>query len=263
MNKSVRSLAPYLLLLLLLWPGSPENAAAVKTHCPAHYLNGIAPAIVNRNLATKTQELCYENFSIMHSGISRTPLWAAEHLKKESATDLKKSGRHDDFHTETRLQPRDRSELKDYAKSGYVPGQLAPAADMPTARARAQSVTLSNVIPQNRENNTQLGTRLESTVREYALKQGELYIITGPLFIGSNLERVNGRILVPTHIYKIVFDPRKHMGAAYFVRNEPGLEWQVISIPQLEKIAGINFFPSLSDAEKGKMLKLPEPKAYR
>jgi endonuclease G len=95
------------------------------------------------------------------------------------------------------------------------------------------------------------------------MKKGELYVITGPLFIGRNLERLNGRVLVPTHIYKLVFDPGKNMGAAYFVRNEPGMEMQVISIAQLEKIAGINFFPSLSDAEKGRVLKLPVPKVLR
>ena len=259
----VRSLAPFIFALLLLWPESPQNADAAQSRRPTHYLNGVAPHIVNRNLAVKSHELIYDNFTVMHSGISRTPLWAAEHLTNEAFTDTKKSRLPDDFHTETRLQPRERSEPKDYRLSGYIPGQLAPTADMPTAKARTQSFILSNVIPRNRESNAQLWPRIESSVREYAMKKGELYVITGPLFIGRNLERLNGRVLVPTHIYKLVFDPGKNIGAAYFVRNEPSMQLQVLSIPQLEKIAGINFFPKLSDAEKGKMLKLPEPKELR
>jgi endonuclease G len=104
---------------------------------------------------------------------------------------------------------------------------------------------------------------IESAVRNLAIRRGELYIISGPLFIGDNLKRLNGRLLVPSHLYKIVFDPVKNSGAAYFVKNEPGEEWQVMSISQLEKIAGIDFFPRLSNSIKQKKLMLPSPREHQ
>jgi endonuclease G len=73
------------------------------------------------------------------------------------------------------------------------------------------------------------------------------------------LTQLNGRVLIPTNIYKIVFDPRMNMGAAYYVKNEAGKDCQVLSISELEKIAGINFFPNLPVSVKDQKLDLPVP----
>jgi hypothetical protein len=86
----------------------------------------------------------------------------------------------------------------------------------------------------------------ESSLRTHVLHTGELYVITGPLFQGANISRLNGRVLVPTHVYKLVFDPKKNRGAAKYVKNEESDEMQIMSISDLEKLAGINFFPGLS-----------------
>ncbi len=60
-------------------------------------------------------------------------------------------------------------------------------------------------------------------------------------------------------MFKIVYDPRTKRGAAYYVSNEQGEMWQVLSISQVEKLAGINFFPNLSLAAKELKLVLPDP----
>jgi endonuclease G len=153
----------------------------------------------------------------------------------------------------------ERAELKDYSKSGFDRGHMAPNADMPSVAAQRQCFTLANMIPQDPDNNRHLWEGIESTVRTLAKNSGELYVISGPLYLGSSIRQLNGRLLVPTNMFKIVYDPNSQRGAAYYVNNEPGNEWQVLSISEVEKLTGIDFFPTLTRAAKNKKLKLPDP----
>jgi endonuclease G, mitochondrial len=246
-----------LVLLLLACFAAPLLAAT--TACISQYRDGIAPDITNAKIAVKTRELCYQSFAVMNSGITRSPLWSAEHLTREKLKSAKGLRRVNDFHAEERLPASERAELSDYARSGFDRGHMAPSADMPNAEAQWGCFTLANMIPQNPNNNRKLWEGIEAAVRTLAKREGELYVITGPLYLGSNVKRIHGRVMVPTHIYKIVFDPIQNKGAAYYVENKPGMEWRTLSISELEKTAGINFFPNLSESAKQNTLNLPTP----
>lgn len=258
-----RARISFLYVLFLLLCTTSNAFTATPAQCRSQYLNGVEPVILNTKLSAKTRELCYDNFAVMHSGISRTPLWSAEHLTRASLTEARQLVRHNNFHFEDQLPPGERAELKDYSRSGFDRGHMAPSADMPTEQAQQQCFTLANMVPQNPDNNRHLWEGIEASVRNLAIKNGELYVISGPLFLGSDLKRLKGRVLVPTHLFKVVFDPAENIGAAYFVKNEEGEEWQVISISQLEKMAGINFFPKLSTGTKQKTLTLPAPREHQ
>ena len=252
-----------LFAILLLAACTATFAEAAVTRWPAQYLGGVAPDILNPKLAAKARELGFDSFALMHSGITRTPLWAAEHLTRQSLMNAKGLERHNDFHPEAQLPYSERSELGDYARSGFDRGHMAPSADMPSEQAQWQCFTLANMIPQNPDNNRHVWERIESTVRTLAKSRGELYVITGPLYIGSSVQRLNGRVFVPTNIYKIVYDPKAQRGAAYYVSNADGAAVQVLSISELEKLAGINFFPKLSAASKQAKLLLPDPMQHQ
>ena len=215
--------------------------------------------MVNAKLAAKTRELGFDDFVVMHSGVTMSPLWSAEHLTRANLMSAKGLERRNSFHPEEQLPAGERAELKDYAKSGFDRGHMAPNADMPTESAQWQCFTLANMIPQDPLNNRHLWERIESTVRSMAKERGELFVITGPLYLGTTVRRLNGRVFVPTNMFKIVFDPRMQRGAAYYVANREGEEYQVVSIQQIEKLAGINFFPKLSASAKQAKLLLPDP----
>ncbi len=232
---------------------------AATTECQSEYLNGIAPDIISTQKAAKTHELCFDNFAVMHSGISRTPLWSAEHLTRENLEKARRLKRINSFHPEERLPASERSELKDFSRSGFDRGHMVCSADEPTEKAQWQSFSLANMIPQDPDNNRHLWEGIESSVRSLAKKDGDLYVITGPLYLGNTIKQINGRVLVPTNIFKIVFDPKRQMGAAYYVKNKPGNEWHALSIAQLEEMTGINFFPNLPASAKQVILPLPEP----
>ncbi len=64
------------------------------------------------------------------------------------------------------------------------------------------------------------GRASKSAVRDIALSGDEVFVVTGPAFLGAELESLKGRVLVPTHIYKAVYVPSRNAAAAYFAPND-------------------------------------------
>jgi endonuclease G len=64
-------------------------------------------------------------------------------------------------------------------------------------------------------------------------------------------------VLVPTHLYKVVYSPKQRAAAAYFIENKSTDDYQVLSLAQLEAKIGIDFLPSLSGQQKEVSLRLP------
>ncbi|QJD93191.1 DNA/RNA non-specific endonuclease [Duganella dendranthematis] len=245
-----RSVAAATLVCGLLAAGL---ASAVE--CPTFYVDGRLPEIRNSKMAAATTELCYGVFGVMHSGITRTPLWSAEHLTAENVEAAKTLSRENSFHPESRLPASARAELSDYARSGYDRGHMAPNGDMPDRATQHESFTLANMVPQDGDVNRHIWAGIEGVVRKMAQKEGDLYVITGPVFIGGNLQKV-GNVLVPTHLYKLVYSPRQRAGAAFFIENHADAQYELLSIAQLEDKIGINLLPSLTPAQKAVMLRV-------
>jgi endonuclease G len=270
-------LTPALLLASLLSLGAchreaahrPAGPAAADTaaHAPAgaprpqscndHFVAGAPPRITNPRLDKETEALCFNVFSVLHSGVTRTPLWSAEHLQAQNIEAAQELSRENSFHPEPRLPSDQRAELSDYARSGYDRGHMAPNGDMPDRDSQRDSFSLANIVPQDGENNRNLWAGIEGAVRRMAKKEGDLYVVTGPAFLGTDLRKI-GNVLVPTHLYKLVYSPRQRAGAAWFVENTADAKPNVIPIPELERIIGINLLPALSDADKERVLDLPD-----
>lgn len=238
-----------------------SHAVAATTACGDHYWAGSAPDITNAAMARNAREVCFSAFGVMHSGVTRTPLWSAERLTRASLNDAREIGRVNNFHAESRLPPGERAELRDYVRSGYDRGHMAPSADMPDAQAQAESFSLSNMVPQNSENNRYLWAGIEASVRRLAQQRGELFVITGPLFKGKTIVQVGDRVMVPTQLFKIVYDPKRKQAGAYLVANEATGDYSVVSVAELEKLAGIDFFPDMPAEVKNTAMRLPAPKA--
>jgi endonuclease G, mitochondrial len=232
-------------------------AAFAAEACPQHYVDGEAPRILNDRMARATRELCYNVFGVMHSGVTRTPLWSAEHLTARRIAQAEDMSRDNAFHAESRLPKSQRAELADYARSGFDRGHMAPSGNMPDANSQYQSFTLANMVPQDADNNRHVWAGIESAVRKMVKKEGDLYVITGPAFLGADLRKV-GNVLVPSHLYKVVYSPRQKAGGAWFVANEADATPQTMTIAQLERRIGIDLIPSLTTRQKEVMLKLPK-----
>ena len=146
-----------------------EARAPQPQSCDDHFVAGQAPRITNPKLGNKTETLCFNVFSVLHSGITRTPLWSAEHLQAENIAAAQELSRENSFHSEARLPAGQRAELSDYSRSGYDRGHMAPNGDMPDRDSQRDSFSLANIVPQDGENNRHLWAG--SFDRRYALGQ--------------------------------------------------------------------------------------------
>ena len=103
-------------------------------------------------------------------------------------------------------------------------------------------------------------------MRKLTITRGELCVLTGPLFQGGDLRRIHGRVLVPSHIYKVVYDPHRKEAGAYLVANNSDTQdYQRVSVTDLEQIAGMSLLPGVSSAIKATAMALPEsqPQAHK
>jgi endonuclease G, mitochondrial len=249
---SCAALAVSLLLCATTW--------ASPTACPEHFLAGQAPDIISQKIAAKTRELCNGGFAELHSGVTRTPLYSAEHLTTERLAQGRGLKRVNSFHADDRLPASERAELADYARSGYDRGHIAPSGDMFDSQSQHESFSLANMVPQEASINRGVWERIESGVRRMVKSRGELFVVTGPLFQGSELKRIGGRVLVPTATFKAIYDPNKQEAGAYVVGNASGALPKVVSVAELNRMAGLDIFPAVRAQVKSRAMRLPIPK---
>jgi endonuclease G, mitochondrial len=251
--------ASLLALALLILPGL---GAAEPTSCPEEFAGGKPPMLVNPKLAAQTTALCFDHYAVLDSGLTRTPLWSAERLTGQAVEDARGVGRVNAFHAERRLPFSERAELSDYVRSGFDRGHMTPSGDMPDARSQRESFSLANVVPQAPRLNRGVWEGIESAMRDLAVQDGELFVVTGPLFQGSDLQALKGRVLVPTNTFKAVYDPSYGRAGAYVCTNTDEPECRTVSIDQLRQVSGIDVFPALPQATKAARAPLPEPMPY-
>ena len=212
---------------------------------------------MDARLLLASTPLCFHAFALLHSGITRTPLYVAEHLSRtsvERARDLRT--RDNRFHPEQSLPPTQRAELVDYRASGFDRGHMAPSGDMAEADDDFESFSLANIVPQNGPLNRRGWADMESYVRNLAESLGQVYVVTGPAFAGTNVKRLGGRVVVPTHVWKAVYVPGQGAGA-WIVSNDAAHRWEVVSIATLVIRIGIDPFPRLDSATRNAVPAFP------
>jgi endonuclease G len=238
------------------------SSVLAGTACPQHFTEGQPPVISNPKLKPRTREVCFAAFALLHSGISRTPLYSAEHLTRARLEEAKTLSRRDSFHAESTLPPSERAELGDYARSGYDRGHMSPNADMPTRSSQAESFSLANMVPQVHANNAGVWAGIEGAARQLATSEGEVYVVSGPAFIGDDIQRV-GNVLVPTHLWKVLYSPRQRRAGAYLITNDETRAYSAVTVTDLEKMIGISLLPGLPQKIRDAGMDLPKPKSQR
>ncbi|MEJ0022316.1 MAG: DNA/RNA non-specific endonuclease [Alphaproteobacteria bacterium] len=230
--------------------------------CQDQYLKGAAPRPAFSLSLSTTRELCYDDFAVLHSGAARTPFYSAEHLTAANVRAARQTERVDVFHEESFLPPTQRAALKDYTRSGYDRGHMAPSGDMPNSTAQAQSFTLANMAPQAPALNRGLWEEIEETARGMAERDGDVYIVTGPLY-ANDVTKLNGRVAVPSGFFKAIYSERSHQVGAYVAANVANASVETISLAQLRDRSGFDVFPTLPANVKTQPADLPNPHRTR
>lgn len=257
--RPVQSLFRVSLVVLALCVSMPVQAR----ECGQLFAGGQPPVLVNAKLAPRTTELCNEAYAVLASGITRGPLWSAEHLTAQQLADASTMPREGRFHQEDRLPFEDRARLSDYVRSGYDRGHMTPSGDMPDPDSQQQSFSLANVVPQTPRLNRGVWEGIESAVRHLAEREGSLYVVTGPAFQGTQLQALKGRVLVPTATWKAIYVPATQGAAAYLCTNVSHPRCTTMSIATLTHEIGLDPFPAAPERLKQMAMPLPAPEHSR
>ena len=227
------------------------------SQCSQSFYGGVYPEFSNKKLSNNTQALCMDGFAVMYSGVSRTPLWSAEHLNRKRLQQAKQIDREDSFHEESRLPQSMRAKLSDYSGSGYDRGHLAPNGDMANRSQQYDSFSLANIAPQSPRNNRYIWRNIESATRYLTQQYGEVYTITGVAFTDKKAKQLAGRVLVPSHFFKAVYIPASNQAGVYYAPNDESERIEIISIDELTAKIGIDVLPVLDAKTKAQALNLP------
>ena len=149
---------------------------------------------------------------------------------------------------------------EDYTRSGYDRGHLAPAGDMKwSAKAMRESFYLSNICPQKPKLNRGIWKDLEEQCRLWALDNGSLLIVTGPVITGDMKRLGKNRVAIPKAFYKVLcyHTEKGYKGIGFLFENrdykDNSLKSMAIPIDSVEKATGIDFFPSIPDDQENEM----------
>lgn len=190
--------------------------------------------------------------------------WAAYRLRREELLNPQVE-RKDSFRGDPGVSAEHRVIHADYTRSGFDRGHLAPAAAMRwSAAAMADSFLMSNIAPQVGAGfNQHIWKVLESKMRRWACERETLYVVTGPLYEERPLRKVkrdadgdgqddNGiEVDVPSHYYKLAFDPVRVESIAFILENRrlvTGDLWKYMaSIDEIEGRGRLDFLSELWD----------------
>ena len=225
--------------------------------CGQNFYKATAPDYLEQKLLNNSVPLCFNGFATLYSGVSKTPLWSAEHLTRDRLSQAENIPREDSFHPESRLPSSMRAQLSDYKGSGYDRGHLAPNGDMANVKQQYDSFSLANIIPQSPENNRYLWRNIESVTRYLTKKHGEVYVVTGVVFKGRKISQLNNRVLIPTHVFKAVYVPSTGQAGVYYAPNDDSERVEIISIDELALRSGIDAFPCIAPNAKSEAMPLP------
>ncbi len=207
----------------------------------------------------------HQFYTLSYSEKNEQAEWVAYELKKSQ---LSKSNLKRPFFIDDPKVSSGSASWRNYKKSGYDKGHLCPAADRRFSKqAFEETFYTSNISPQRNDFNAGIWNKLEQKTRYWASKYDGVYVVTGGILKG-NLRRIGKEnVAVPNYFYKILLDNSRgeYKTIAFLLphkdSNKP-LNSFVVSIDEIEKLTGIDFFPKLPDEIENKLEKSIDYKGW-
>jgi endonuclease G len=203
-----------------------------------------------------SQTINHLGYTLSYNETHEQANWVAYELTAEEVRGSVK--RKDAFRPDPLVKTGSAS-LADYKGSGYDRGHLAPAADMKwSSTAMSESFFMSNMSPQNPSFNRGVWKRLEGHVRKWAYDNESIHITTGGVLTDRLTTIGTNRVSVPRFYYKVILDYQEPeiKGIGFILPNESikkSLELYAVSIDEVEKFTGLDFYYTLPDDIENKV----------
>lgn len=206
----------------------------------------------------REQVIKHEGYTVSYNSEYCIANWVAYELTATEAKS-KKTERSNKFVSDPLVKGATATN-EDYTRTGYDRGHLAPAGDMKwSAKAMRESFYLSNICPQKPKLNRGIWKDLEEQCRLWALDNGSLLIVTGPVITGDMKRLGKNKVAIPKSFYKVLcyHTEKGYKGIGFLFENrdykDNSLKSMVIPIDSVEKVTGIDFFPSIPDDQEKEM----------
>jgi endonuclease G len=200
-------------------------------------------------------KICHASYLSASNTVTKTPDWIAYHLTAQHLAPQQNTRRTEYFCPDPCLMPGQRAELSDYA--GLFPnfnrGHMSPASDNKwNSVAYKECYFLSNILPQNPENNGGIWQKLESYTDSWAKVNNDLYIIDGPVYDYNGVQHQvvgAGKLWAPAALFKIIYMPSRKQVLSFIIPNQnispSELSNYLTSINTINRLTGLNLFSDL------------------
>ncbi|MBN8643192.1 MAG: DNA/RNA non-specific endonuclease [Flavobacteriales bacterium] len=210
--------------------------------------------------STTNQIVKHNGYILSYSEENEQAEWVAYELKKSELNYNNNDFKRPFFIEDPKVSSAS-ADWKNYRKSGYDKGHLCPAGDRKYSKsAFDETFYTSNISPQLHDFNEGVWNRLEQKVRYWAGKYDGIYVVTGGI-LDENLPTIGYEdVTVPNYFYKVLLDENngEYKMIAFLVPHQdsdlPLYEF-VVSVDEIEKRTGIDFFPKLDDADEVRLEK--------
>lgn len=147
---------------------------------------------------------------------------------------------------------------KDYTKSGYDRGHMAPAADMKWSdKAMEESFYMTNICPQLHSMNSGIWLAYEERARKWA-ESDTIWIVCGPIVEKSPKRIGENGVAVPTYFFKAFL--KRYQGTFSTmailcpnVSERKRMRDYVVPVDYIEQLTGIDLFPTLPDSTENQI----------
>lgn len=197
--------------------------------------------------------ITHTGYSLLYNEPHEQASWVAYELTKEETNNQFK--RTNKFIPDPKVSTETANNA-DYVWAGYDRGHLAPAADMGWSKVTiAESFYYSNMSPQKPSFNRGIWKKTEELVRDWAIENNSLYIVTGPVLTAGLKTIGKNQVSVPKYYYKVILDYSQPSvkGIGFIMPNADSKEspsYFAVSIDSIEQFSGIDFFPLLPDDQE-------------
>lgn len=215
--------------------------------------------------STTNQIVVHNNYTLSYNEKYEQAEWVAYELKK---SELKRNNFKRPYFIDDPKVSTGSASWRNYRHSGYDRGHLCPAGDRRFSKeAFDETFYTSNISPQVNEFNAGIWNTLEQKTRYWAAKYDGIYVVTGGI-LTKNLETIgNEDVAVPEYFYKVLLDDSRgqYKMIAFLMLaqdSQKPLYDFVVSVDEIEKMTGIDFFPNLSDNIENKLEKSSDYKDW-
>lgn len=197
--------------------------------------------------------LCRAGYALGYNYSNKTADWVVYRVTKNSVHGFNYD-RLDNFVEDEDIPKRYRSTASDYDEPVYDRGHMAPSEAIDFSRlANDETFYYSNMVPQlDKFNRHGLWKKSENLTRKIVISRMLLYVIAGTHYEGSTKSIGGNKVRVPSHFYKIIYDPVNDDVIAFWFphTNSPAskdLKDYIKTIKYIENKTGHRFLEQVED----------------